>query len=49
MKKEKDWNMQQEITSFSDYLDLNVTSREEVGDNIQTLINDMKMEETNDG
>lgn len=49
MKKEKDWNMQQEITSFSDYLDLNVTSREEAGDNIQTLINDMKMEETNDG
>ena len=42
-------NMQQEITSFSDYLDLNVTSREEAGDNIQTLINDMKMEETNDG
>ena len=49
MKKEKDWNMQQEITSFSDYLDLNVTSREEAEDNIQTLINDMKMEETNDG
>ena len=49
MKKEKDWNMQQEITSFSDYLDLNVTSREEAGDNIQSLINDMKMEETNDG
>lgn len=49
MKKEQDWNMQQEITSFSDYLDLNVTSREEVGDNILTLINNIKMEENNDG
>ena len=49
MKKEQDWNMQQEITSFSDYLDLNVTSREEVEDNILTLIDNIKMEENNDG
>ena len=49
MKKEKDWNMRQEVTSFSEYLDLKVTSREEAEDNIKTIINDMKMEETNDG
>lgn len=49
MKKEKDWNFRQKVTSFSDYLDLKITSREEAKDNIQTIINDMKMEETNDG
>lgn len=49
MKKEKDWNFRQKVTSFSDYLDLKITSREEAKDNIQAIINDMKMEETNDG
>ncbi len=49
MKKEADWSLRQEITTFTDYLDLNITSRDEAENNIQTIINDMKMEDNNDG
>lgn len=49
MEKEADWSMRQEITSFSEYHDLNITSREEAEQNIQTIINDMKMEDNSNG
>lgn len=49
MEKEADWCMRQEITSFSEYHDLNITSREEAEQNIQTIINDMKMEDNSNG
>ncbi len=49
MKKAADWSLRQEVTSYPDYLELNITSRDEAANNIRTIINDMKMEENNDG
>lgn len=49
MKKEKNWSFRQNVTSFSDYHELNVTSREKAKENIQAIINDIKTEETNNG
>ncbi len=49
MKSKSDWSLVQEITTFSEYHDLNITSRDEAEQNIQTIINDMKMEENANG
>ena len=49
MKKEKNWSFRQNVTSFSDYHELNITSREKAKENIQAIINDIKTEETNNG
>lgn len=48
LKSETDWSFKQETTSFSDYFDLNVTNRDEAERSIQTIINDINMEESND-
>lgn len=49
MKSKSDWSLVQETTTFSEYHDLNITSRDEAEQNIQTIINDMKMEENANG
>ena len=49
MKGKTDWNLTQETTTFSEYHDLNITSREEAEQNIQTIINEMKTEENANG
>ncbi len=48
LKNGTDWSFKQETTSFSDYFDLNITNRDEAERRIQTIINDMNKEESND-
>ena len=49
MNQKERCSLQQKITSFSEYHELNVTSRDEARNNIRTLINDMKTEDNNNG
>lgn len=49
MKNGEEWNIEQETTSFSEYHDLNVTSRTEAETNIRNIVNEMEMEDKNDG
>lgn len=49
MKGTSELSLTQETTTFSEYHDLSVTSRDEAEQNIQKIINDIKMEENVNG